>query len=334
MDSLPDPPLISNVLAFIFLLVILILGLYTFVNNAFPGYSYYQQLLLPPSENEAIPFYIEPNREGGHNKPSRTLLMPSEVDFSVVTVVSNCQDRVTNLLEKLHQSFKDFVESGRAQSYEIIIVDNASKDQTVDHIIEFANNHENIYLLKIPVEICQPQALLTGILHARGKRIFHFYPFLGIKLRDFMKMNDYMDKLYEINPKVVICGVWPLTKNVPELISTTLGKFITWISTKLFASLNIEGTAICRSHCFLTTREAAVNIYPNIFTYGHSIEIEILHLGSFTGATVVSYENYLVHEPNVQMESIDRLYEVIILAYICIIYKTGLHRVRKYKYKL
>jgi glycosyltransferase involved in cell wall biosynthesis len=87
----------------------------------------------------------------------------TDVALSVVVPVFNEQDNVVPLLAALNTSL---VEAGR--SYEVIVVDDGSTDETYSRLARQAELDERVRLVKLRRNYGQTAALAAGFDHARG----------------------------------------------------------------------------------------------------------------------------------------------------------------------
>ncbi|HEC26041.1 MAG TPA: glycosyltransferase [Gammaproteobacteria bacterium] len=88
------------------------------------------------------------------------------LDLSVVLPIYNEEENVEPLCEELSE-----VLNGLNKSYEIIFVDDGSKDKTVELLIEFKKKNDNIKIIRFRRNFGQTAAMSAGFDHARGSTI-------------------------------------------------------------------------------------------------------------------------------------------------------------------
>lgn len=88
------------------------------------------------------------------------------VEISVVLPVYNEKENIENVLQELQQ-----VLAGMGKSYEIILVDDGSKDGSAEMLKELAGRHEEVRSILFRRNFGQTAALAAGFQHARGKLI-------------------------------------------------------------------------------------------------------------------------------------------------------------------
>ncbi len=89
----------------------------------------------------------------------------SEIEFSIVIPVHNEAAIIEGSIRELRARVEKM-----NRSYEIIIAENGSSDETADLARELANEFDNVFLLQLP-EPNYGAALKKGIFMARGKYI-------------------------------------------------------------------------------------------------------------------------------------------------------------------
>ncbi len=134
--------------------------------GAFGGFSY---LFMQPEEEKETEqvFYNSLKRRGAFLEPRDNEVSPAAVgpDDPIVTVVIPVFNRARFIPKAL-----DSVLRGTLQNFEIIVVDNASTDDTVDVVEEYTRKDSRIILLKNDVNVIA-KALNVGVKAARGRYI-------------------------------------------------------------------------------------------------------------------------------------------------------------------
>ena len=100
-------------------------------------------------------------------KPTAVGGMKSPVYLSVVLPVFNEEGLVEELLQRLEKSLKVFEERG----YEVVLVDDGSRDQTLSRCIVFAKQNPRVRVIELRRNYGQTAALQAGLDSARGEII-------------------------------------------------------------------------------------------------------------------------------------------------------------------
>lgn len=86
-----------------------------------------------------------------------------------VSVVIPCYDEMANLQKGVLQKVKSFLE-GNHNTFEVIVVDDGSKDGSIEYIENFSKKHPAFKLIKNP-HMGKAGAVTTGMLKAKGRYI-------------------------------------------------------------------------------------------------------------------------------------------------------------------
>jgi dolichol-phosphate mannosyltransferase len=85
--------------------------------------------------------------------------------ISVIIPMYNEEDNVLRTLVEVNKVMKDY------EDYEILVVDDGSKDETYRLAEEFSSDNPYVHLIKQPVNMGMGRALRAGFEHARGEII-------------------------------------------------------------------------------------------------------------------------------------------------------------------
>jgi glycosyltransferase involved in cell wall biosynthesis len=159
---------------------------------------------------------------------------------------------------------------GRPFSLEIIVVDDASRDDSLNILEKFAAGHPEIRILKHAVNRGKGAALRTGLLHASGE-------FIGIQDAD--SEYDPMEYIMMLEPLLddkadVVYGsryLRPDTRRVLYFWHTWMNKMLTMISN-MFTNLDITDMETCYK---LFRREIIQKIAPTLKEERFGFEPEI-----------------------------------------------------------
>ncbi len=89
--------------------------------------------------------------------------MSSDVEISVIIPVYGCADCLEELCERLLQTLAEL-----PGKHEILLVDDASPDQSWTHIVQLAARHPEIYGLRLSRNHGQHYAITAGLDNSRG----------------------------------------------------------------------------------------------------------------------------------------------------------------------
>ncbi|MDI6774394.1 MAG: glycosyltransferase family 2 protein [Verrucomicrobiota bacterium] len=152
--------------------------------------------------------------------------IPTTVDISVVVPIYNEEENVPILVEELRQ-----VLSQLKRSYEILLVDDGSADQSWDFLVAAARKCSCVRLIRFRRNFGQTAAMTAGFRESRGKVIVTMDADLQNDPAEIPKLLDRMDAGFD-----VVSG-WRknrqdpyLTRRLPSAIANRLISWFTGVA--------------------------------------------------------------------------------------------------------
>lgn len=115
------------------------------------------------------------------------------MDLSLVIPVYNEEESVDRLLEEVHAALKP-----TGLSYEIVLVDDGSKDRTFALLSEHAKRDPSLVVVKFRRNFGQTAAMQAGFDHASGNVIATIDADLQNDPRDIPRMLEYINQGYDM----------------------------------------------------------------------------------------------------------------------------------------
>ncbi len=185
--------------------------------------------------------------------------------LSIVIPVFNEEDRIKNL----NQVWKFF--SSQKYSFELVIVDDGSSDQTRKLVTKFGKKHKIVFVFYTP-NFGKGYAIKKGVLASSGKYIL----FTDIDLSTPLKHTVF--GLANVKKCDVVVGsrkgVYTKIIRRQSVIRENLGKGFTWLSQFILGMQISDFT--CGFKFF--SRPAALLIFPNLTINRWGFDSEILFL--------------------------------------------------------
>lgn len=136
--------------------------------------------------------------------------------ISVVIPCYNSEKMIGYVCEQIKHTFTDY-------NYEIILVNDCSKDKTWEILKELCKNDKHIISLNLSKNSGQHAATMAGFREARGNIIAGIDDDGEYEASDFLKLLAELDKGYDY-----VCGFYPKKKNSAfRNIGTKLNNFMT-----------------------------------------------------------------------------------------------------------
>lgn len=118
------------------------------------------------------------------------------VDISIIILTYNTADITLACLSSLITHYQKEIQLG---VYEIIVVDNASADNTGDAITKLYGNQDSIKLLKNEKNLGFAKACNLASQQAKGRYLFFLNSDTEVKDRGIQSMVDYLDKQQDVS---------------------------------------------------------------------------------------------------------------------------------------
>src|SRR5215211_7119087 len=158
--------------------------------------------------------------------------MPPQL--SVVAPLYNESENVQPLVDWILEAL-----GGYPETYEVILVDDGSRDDTWDHIAQAAAAHPGVHGLRLGRNVGQTAAMMAGFDHARGRVVVSLDGDLQNDPRDIPMLVAKLDEGYDL-----VCG-WRQQRQ-DKLI---LRKVPSWVANRIIRRLT--GVAITDNGCSL-----------------------------------------------------------------------------------
>jgi glycosyltransferase involved in cell wall biosynthesis len=160
--------------------------------------------------------------------------MPHRLDLSVVAPLYNESDNVGPLVAWILEALE-----GYPGTFEVILVDDGSRDDTWARIADAAAGHPPVHGLRLGRNVGQTAAMMAGFDHARGRVVVSLDGDLQNDPRDIPMLVAKLDEGYDL-----VCG-WRQRRQ-DKLI---LRKIPSWVANRLIRRLT--GVPITDNGCSL-----------------------------------------------------------------------------------
>lgn len=205
-----------------------------------------------------------------------------EIEISLIVPVYNCASWITEKIQVIYKHFKQ-----KEFSWEIIIVDDSSVDDTPVTIEKVIEGIENIKLLVLEKNMGKGGAVLTGLRQARGKnRVFTdcdlSYPLSEVDKIVVAMQNGADVAIANRRNEESICELKPhIFKQVysRELFGRILNRIIRLLSLTDFydTQAGLKGV-----------QSWLIPHLDSMHVYGFGFDIELLLIAGYRGAKIES----------------------------------------------
>jgi len=198
------------------------------------------------------------------------------LELSVVVPAFNEEGRLGKTLPHLWNGLKR-----RFSTFEIIVVDDGSRDSTASIVTRFAETHPEVRLISYGNNRGKGYAVRTGMLAARGRHILFSDADLSTPFREVAKLLTKMAEGFDVAIGSRARRESRIIEYQPAyrvLMGKTFNKVV-----RLLAVRGISDTQ-CGFKCF--TRQAAREIFSDARIDGFSFDVEALYIAGFKGLRV------------------------------------------------
>jgi dolichyl-phosphate beta-glucosyltransferase len=196
--------------------------------------------------------------------------------LSIVIPAYNEEDRIGTSLTKIYNFLKK-----RNYDFEIIVVDDGSKDKTLNLLSEYSQNIPNLIVLKNESNQGKGFSVKKGVLNSKGDIILFTDADLSTPIGELDKLIYWLDEGYPIS-----IG----SRDLPESqvnrhqawYREFMGKIFNRI-IRLILNLDYHDTQ-CGFKCF--RNDAALEIFKCLRLCGFSFDVEVLFIAKHLGIKV------------------------------------------------
>jgi len=195
LELLHVPCCVMDLIQLVLLVVILILGLICLIvkitTKPFPNIENFEQEKT---------FRI--SKSGSELRDFPSLDSPASVKLSVIVPAYNEELRLPKMLDEC----LEFLEA-RKSSYEVIIVDDGSKDTTSEVALGYVDKYgsEKVRVLTLAKNRGKGGAVRMGMLKARGENLLFADADGATTFEDLVKLEENLTKI-EVDGQGIICG--------------------------------------------------------------------------------------------------------------------------------
>lgn len=246
-------------------------------------------LLLPsrtselwfPNENT----YIDPN----HNNeqfPFPSLSSPPTVDLSLIVPAYNEEERLPIMLDQTLLYLKKRQQNQPGFKYEIIIVDDGSKDNTSRVALEYVRKEtvNNIRLLALRKNRGKGGAVKRGMLCARGRQLLMVDADGATEISDLDRLEQ---SLSTAGTMAIAVGSRAHMESSVVRKRSMLRNVLMYGFHVLVRVLGVHGIRDTQCGFKLFTRPAAQRLAPGLHIERWAFDVEMLYSAQATGVTMV-----------------------------------------------
>jgi len=220
----------------------------------------------------------------------------SQVELSFVIPAYNEEDSIEITLGTLDGVVKD-----KRLSYEIVVVDDGSKDETRSRAIKYANRNGHVKVISYTQNEGKGHAIRTGFMQTKGDVVVFADSDMDIDLGTISKYVDALE-----HGDIVIASKWhpdsvvslPLSRKILSHGFNVLVRFLTGAQLK---DTQVGLKAMRKS--------AFANIFPRLFVKRYAFDVELLAVANLYGLRIVQMPAQLTIRQSFRLRDVLRMFQ-------------------------
>jgi len=233
-----------------------------------------QGKLWYPNEDE----FVDPNLSDSRIKFG-SLFVPSTVQLSVIIPAYNEKERLPIMLDETLHFLKQREAKDPSFSYELIIVDDGSKDTTTKIALNYSKKEttQKIRVLTLSKNRGKGGAVKRGMLVARGKVLLMADADAATKIEDLLKLEKELKSIQK-NDLGIALGSRRHLQKLAEKKRKWYRNILMWGFHILVDFLCVKGIADTQCGFKLFSRKTAQILFPNQHVERWAFDVELLYL--------------------------------------------------------
>ncbi|XP_062869653.1 dolichyl-phosphate beta-glucosyltransferase [Trichomycterus rosablanca] len=217
----------------------------------------------------------------GLKKPFPSLFDPSSLELSVVVPSYNEESRLPVMMEEAMEYLEKRQKKNPAFTYEVIIVDDGSKDKTTEVGLGYMRKYgaEKVRVLKLVKNRGKGGAVRMGTLRARGRLILMADADGATKFADVEKVEAGLENL---SPKpenmAIACGSRAHLEEKSVAQRSLFRTFLMYGFHFLVWFFCVKGIKDTQCGFKLFTREAALRTFSSLHVERWAFDVELLYI--------------------------------------------------------
>ena len=204
----------------------------------------------------------------------------SQVELSFVIPAYNEEDSIEDALGTL-----DAVVKNRKLPYEIIVVNDGSKDKTLPKAITYASSNGHVRVVSYTPNVGKGYAVRAGFMQTNGEIVVFADSDMDI---DLGAVPRYVDALE--NGDIVVATKWHPDSRVDMPLTRRILSHGFNMLVRILIGAKLKDTQVGLK---VMKRSAFVNIFPRLAVKRYAFDVELLAVASLYGLKIVEMPTQL-----------------------------------------
>ncbi|OHS94551.1 glycosyl transferase [Tritrichomonas foetus] len=259
-----EPDQISNLINIALIVLLVVSFFYVLIDRFISDQTLYDFTILPTGDPRKLSYYVEPMKDPSDPVPYPTVFNQPELYMSLVVPAYNEEKRIPSMLEETVDYLNTRQINDPNFTWEIVVVDDGSKDRTAEVVLAYARQHPEVRLLRQPFNMGKGAAVQAGSLHSRGQLILMVDADGATTITEIGPLENKINELRKTNKEAVVVGSRAHLDDGSEKANRTpLRKFLGLAFHMLVIVSGVQGIHDTQCGFKMFTREAARWLFPN-----------------------------------------------------------------------
>jgi glycosyltransferase involved in cell wall biosynthesis len=219
-----------------------------------------------------------------------------QVELSFVIPAYNEEDFIEDTLGTLDEVVKD-----RKLPYEIVVVDDGSRDRTFARATTYARRNGHVRVLRYPLNLGKGHAVKTGFLQSQGAVVVFADSDMEIDLRT---ISNYVDALK--NGDIVIASKWHPDSKVKMPMSRKILSHSFHVLVRLLTGVRTRDT---QAGLKVMKKTAFFNVVSRLAVKRYAFDVELLAVADLYGLKIVEMPTHLTIEQQFNLKEILKMFQ-------------------------
>ena len=245
----------------------------------------------------------------------------SQVELSFVVPAYNEEESIETALGTLDELVKD-----KRLPYEIVVVDDGSRDKTLSRAIKYASRNGHVKVLSYTQNEGKGYAVRTGFLQTKGDVVVFADSDMDI---DLSTVSKYVDALE--HGDIVVATKWhPDSRVDMPLIRRILSHGFN-VLVRILTGANLKDTQVGLK---VMKKSAFANIFPRLCVKRYAFDVELLAVASLYGLRIVQMPTQLRIRGAFRLKEIFKMFQDLLgIAYRLRLLHWYQRRIRPYEFQ-
>jgi dolichol-phosphate mannosyltransferase len=245
-----------------------------------------------------------------------------QIELSFVIPAYNEEESIETALGTLDGVVKD-----KRSPYEIVVVDDGSRDKTLSRAIKYASRNGHVKVISYTQNEGKGYAVRTGFMRTKGDVVVFADSDMDI---DLSTVSKYVDALE--NGDIVVATKWhPDSRVDMPLIRRILSHGFN-VLVRILTGANLKDTQVGLK---VMKKSAFANIFPRLCVKRYAFDVELLAVANLYGLRIVQLPTQLRIRGTFRLKEIFKMFQDLLgIAYRLRLLHWYQRRIRPYEFQI